>query len=247
MKHTALLLTMLASLPLGACAMAPLEGEGDGQVSSSSDELAMWYVSNPAPTLIDFDTDPKGAPIADGTIIDTTYTSLGVTFSCIVCSSGHAFARGPGRARNGVTLVAPPLDNDYDAVSGAVRAEFSTPRSWVSIDVIKVMVPEYKGTPVALPWIEAYDAANNLIASAYYPVYGTPGWGQWQTLRIDDPTARIKSVRLSSQHRAPQVNAVFDNLSFNTDPYWVEVTPVQRPPIVRPIFPSTEPVFTTKP
>jgi len=237
MKHTALLLTMLASLPLGACAMAPAEGDADGQVSSSSDEL-LWYVSNPPPVLIDFDSDPQSARIADGTIVDTTYTSWGVTFSCMVCSSGHAFSRKPGRTGNGVSLVASPVNPDYDARSGAVRADFPTPRSWVSVEVTSVTAAEFKGTPTARPWLQAFDASDNLVGSAYYPAYGTLGWGQWQTLRIDDPKASIKSVRFSSQVGSPQVHGIFDNFSFNVDPYWVEATPVQRPPIVRPIFPS---------
>jgi len=235
MKHTALLLTMLASLPLGACAMAPAEGDADGQVSSSSDEL-LWYVSNPPPVLIDFDSDPQSARIADGTIVDTTYTSWGVTFSCMVCSSGHAFSRKPGRTGNGVSLVASPVVPAFDARLGAVRAEFRSPRSWVSVDVLPLMAPEFKGTPTARPWLQAFDAAENLIGTAYYPAYGTPGWGQGQTLRIDDPNASIKSVRLSSQHGSPQVFATFDNLRINTDPYWTDVPLIQRPIFSKPEF-----------
>jgi hypothetical protein len=236
MKHAALLLTML-TLPLGACAMAPADSEGgEEQTSSTSNEL-LWYVANPAPTLIDFDTDPKGAAIADGATVNTTYTSWGVTFSCIVCSTGNAFARKPGRWGNGVSMVASPVFPGFDSHLGAVKAEFTTPRSWVSIDVISSMAPEWLGKPTARPWFEAFDAAGQMIGSTvYYPAYGTTGFGQWQTLRIDDPKASIKFVRFSSQHGSPQVYGLFDNLTFNTDPYWVEVTPVERPPVLRPVF-----------
>jgi hypothetical protein len=239
MKQTALLLTLLASLPLGACSMAPLDSESGSneQIGSTSDEL-MWWVANPAPTLIDFDLTPAQAAIADGTVVDTTYTSLGVTFSCIVCTSGHAFARSTGRTGNGVSMVASPIYAAYDSHFGAVRADFTTPRSWVSIDVLAVMAPEFKGTPTAKPWFEAFNAAGQLIGSTvYYPAYGSPGFGQWQTLRIDDPTGSIKFVRFSSQHGSPQVYGKFDNLSFNTDPYWVELKPVPKPPpIFRPVL-----------
>jgi len=235
MKHTALLLTMLATLPLGACAMAPLEGESEGQASSTTEPL--WtYVANPIPTLIDFDSDPGGVAIADGTIVDQTYAVWGVTFTCMVCSSGHAFARKPGWSGNGVSLVASPVVPAFDARLGAVRAEFRSPRSWVSVDVLPLMAPEFKGTPTARPWLQAFDAAENLIGPAYYPAYGTPGWGQGQTLRIDDPNASIKSVRLSSQHGSPQVFATFDNLRINTDPYWTDVPLIQRPIFSKPEF-----------
>ena len=236
MKH-ALLPTLLASLPLGACSVAPLESAGDEQTSSASEPL-MWYVANPVPTVIDFDTDPTGAPIANGANVDATYTGVGVTFTCIVCSSAHAFARSPGRAGNGVSLFQSPYVPLFDSRYGAVRAEFSLPRSFVSVDVLGVLPPEYLGTPVARPWIEAYDAAGNKIgATVYYPACGSAGFGQWQTLRIDDPNASIKSVRLSSQHfnNSPSVYGSFDNLTFNTDPYWVNATPIQKSPVQRPV------------
>jgi len=241
MKHTTLLLTLIASLPLGACAMAPTDGEsGSDEQSSSTTEPLMYYVANPPPTVIDFDRDPAQANIANGTIVDTTYTSLGVTFSCVVCASGHAFARSPGRTGNGVSVFASPSIPIYDSRFGAVRADFTTPRSWVSIDVLAVLPPEYLGTPVAKPWLEAYNAAGQMIGSTvYYPAaYGTPGFSQWQTLRIDDPTSSIKYVRFSSQHynSSPSVYGSFDNLTFNTDPYWVNLTPVQKPIGFKPVL-----------
>jgi hypothetical protein len=241
MKHTTLLLTLLASLPLGACAMAPTDTEsGSEEQASSTTEPLMYYVANPPPTVIDFDRDTTQANIADGTTVDATYSSLGVTFTCVVCSSGHAFARAPGRAGNGVSLFASAAIPVYDSRFGAVRADFTTPRTWVSIDVLAVLPPEYAGTPVAKPWFEAFNAAGQLIGSTvYYPAaYGTAGFNQWQTLRIDDPTGSIKFVRFSSQHfnSSPSVYASFDNLSFNTDPYWINLTPIQKPIIFKPVL-----------
>lgn len=238
MKHTALLLPLLASITLGGCAMNTSDAEsGSEEQSSSAKEPLMYYVANPTPTVIDFDSDPTGAPIADGTTVDATYNSLGVTLTCIVCTSTHAFARSPGRAGNGVSLFAYPNIPLYDSRNGAVRAEFSTPRSWVSIDALAVLPPEWAGTPTARPWLEAYDAAGNKLGSTvYYPAYGTSGWGQWQTLRIDDPTGSIKFVRFSSQHfnNSPSVYGSFDNLTFNTDPYWIDLKPIPfpKPPII---------------
>ena len=238
MKHTALVV-LLASISLGGCAMTPAEAGDSGEESSSTTEPLMWYVSNPDPTVIDFDRDPAQAPIADGTTVDATYSSLGVNFGCIVCSSGHAFARSPGRTGNGVSLIASPILPLFDARAGAVRAEFTTPRKWVSIDVLAVLPVEYKGTPIARPWLEAYNSAGTKIGSAvYYPSYGSAGFGQWQTLRIDDPNGDIRAVRLSSQAGGgtPSVYGVFDNLTFNTDPYWIDVKPIQKPIIFKPIL-----------
>jgi len=218
--------------------MAPLDAEGgsEEQTGSTSNEL-MWWVANPDPTVINFDNTPAQASLADGAIVDATYTSLGVTFSCMVCSSGHAFARSTGRTGNGVSMIASPIFAAYDSHSGAVRADFTTARSWVSVDVLAVMAPEHLGTTSAKPWVQAFNAAGQVVGTKYYPAYGTPGFGQWQTLRIDDPAGSIKFVLFSSQHDAPQVFGKFDNLSFNTDPYWVEATPLPKPPpIFRPVL-----------
>jgi len=241
MNRSALLLSLLASLPLGACSVAPLdtaEGGSAEQATSTSQPL-LWYVANPAPTVIDFDRDPAQATVTDGTIVDSTYASLGVTFTCVSCSSGHAYSRLPGRTGNGVSLWQSPYVPLFDSRYGAVRADFSSPRSFVSVDVLGVLPPEYAGTPVARPWLEAYDAADHLIGSTvYYPAFGSSGFGQWQTLRIDAPLGNIKYVRFSSQHfnTSPAVYGSFDNLSFNTDPYYINVTPIQRPPVIRPIL-----------
>ena len=219
--------------------MAPLDSESTNEeATDSTTEQLKWYVSDPAPTVIDFDRDPAQVAITNGALVDLTYTSLGVTLTCVVCSSGHAYSRSPGKSGNGVSLFQSPYVPVYDSRYGAVRADFSTPRNSVSIDVLAVLPPEYQGTPVARPWFEAYNAAGQMIGSTvYYPAYGTAGFGQWQTLRIDDPSASIKYVRFSSQHfnSSPSVYGSFDNLTFNTDPYWVELTPIKKP-IEKPIF-----------
>jgi|SRR6188768_486249 len=103
--------------------------------------------------------------------------------------------------------------------------------------------PTGAGTPVAKPWLQAFNAAGSVIGTVYYPAYGTAGFGQWQTLRIDDPTGSIKSVRFSSQHfnNSPAVYGVFDKLTFNTDPYWIAIPikpiklPIERPILLQPV------------
>ncbi len=218
------LLLALAALPLVACGGAV----EDDDVGTSQGELANPY---PSTYLVNFDRDPSGNPIADGSIIDTTYSSYGVTFSGIKCTpgqgcvSGHAFARGSVAAQspqNVVTQDAKSLPF-FDAHYGAVRADFTTARSWVSIDVMPVLTAaDWIDPPTVRPWFEAYDANNNLIGQVYYPIaFGDPGWGTYQQLRINAPAGSgIKWVRFSAQYSATnsaEVFGEFDNMRFNTN------------------------------
>ena len=181
--------------------------------------------------LINFDQDASGNPIADGTIIDTTYTSsLGVTFSGIKCTPGQSCANGHAYARGSVSAKSPQnvVTQDatglpiFDARFGAVRADFATPRSWVSIDVMPVLTAaDWIVPPTAQPWFEAYDASNNLVGQIYYPIaFGSTNWGSYQTLRIDAGSASIKWVRFSAQppgSNTAEVFGSFDNLRFNSN------------------------------
>ena len=223
-----LLLLALAALPLVACGGA-VEDEGsvDERVATSESELA-----NPYPTsyVINFDRDPSGNVLSDGAILDTTYTSAyGVTFSATLCvpgsgcAPGHAFARGsvsPASPQNVVSQndnTLPFFNNHY----GAVRADFTTARSWVSIDVMPVLTAaDWIVPPSVQPWFEAYDANNNMVGKVYYPInYGAANWGTYQTLRVDAGSAVIKWVRFSVQYTSTNTAEVFgdfDNLRFNS-------------------------------
>jgi hypothetical protein len=243
MKRFALVLTALATLPLVACGAAPDGTQGTDGVTSdgvgTTDPALRLLRQNP-PTVIDFDTDPAGNAVANDTVVDATYASKGVTFSCIVCTSGHGVARTPGRSGNGVSLwrVADSGLPFFDARWGAVRADFTTPRSSVSIDALEVQPPEWLGTPLGKPWLEAYDTNNALVGQVYYPAYGTTGFGQWQTLTIDTGVANIAYVRFSSKYvsGSPPVYGEFDNLTFNTDPTPLDIVPVKLSPIDRPVI-----------
>jgi hypothetical protein len=222
-----LLLLAFAALPLLACAGNIDGGEDTAQ---QSDEMIVGNLPslNPPPVLIDFD-EVGGTPIANNTIVDTTYATSGVTFSCVVCASGHAYARALGNGSQGVSLIDPQASGlpIFDSRDGAVTATFNTPRSWVSIDATPVLSPEFAGTPVGMPWIEAYDANGNLLTKTLYPLsYGQAGYGAAATLTV---TANgIKTVRFSSRwvSGTPSVWGQFDNLRYNGDPRIV----LQLPP-----------------
>lgn len=230
MKHVILL--AMSALPLIACGGA-VDGEGSVEGNTGTSQSELSGPINVVPTfattvLINFDVDPSGAALADGAILDTMFTSSkGVTFTGIVCTPGAGCANGHAYARSSVTPNSPqnvvadsssgvPLLN---AEYGAVRADFATSRTWVSIDAQAVpFVEDAADPPTALPWFEAYDANNALVGRVYYPIaYGGTNYGTYQTLRIDAGSARIKWVRFSSQApgNTPLVFGQFDNLRFN--------------------------------
>src|SRR5262245_52920513 len=101
-------LLALAALPLLACG-APAEDTDD--VGSTDEDLVLPAQDQ----LVDFDMVPRssffstsGTPVADGSIVDTMYSHLGVSFTCVVCSSGHAYARhSSSSGNNSVSLWSP--------------------------------------------------------------------------------------------------------------------------------------------
>jgi len=175
----------------------------------------------PVPGLIDFDITPAGLPLVDATVVNATYQTWGVTLSSIACTSSGcasapAFARRSSgtNGSNNVSLFQTG-SSIFDARFGAVEASFNQAKSTVSIDAQATVFAEQLPTPVARPFIEAYDAAGNLLTRTYYPTYGSPGFGSWQTLTVSAPG--IRRVRFSSQ--APggtsPVYGSFDNLQFH--------------------------------
>lgn len=184
--------------------------------------------------VIDFDDAP------DGTIVDTRYP--GVTFGCLVCSSGHAFARdmnafGSTTAASGanvVTLVAPGASTvtSFDTRQGALSAVFAVPQRFVSIDARPQLPLEFLGTANNKPYLELYNStaqnAATLIARVLYPLnYGDPGYctpstsacgGPWQTIAYTSSSDNIVSIRISCQNSqsGPAVYGDFDNLRFET-------------------------------
>jgi hypothetical protein len=226
MKRSMVFAALSLSVTVAACEGLPEDGSEPTTTEQSaiSSPLVGVPIKQPLPTsvTIDFDNSPGGA-VASGSIVDSTYASLGVTFTCVVCSSGHAFALLAATGGNAVSVFAPPSVPVFDARYGAVRATFATPRRWVSIEATAVLPPEWLTPPTAKPWLEAFDANNNLVGSVqYYPLnYGDAGYGTARTLTVTSTSANIAYVQFSSQ--APgsgtPVYGQFDNLRFNTDFY----------------------------
>src|SRR5688572_26984758 len=129
---------------------------------------------------INFDDAPNG------TIIDNRYP--GVTFGCVVCSSGHAYARdmssfGSTTAAtdpNVITLVDPASSSitSFNANFGAVTVFFATPQKTVTIMARPQLPLEFLGSAPNKPFMEAYSStvqnASTFLGRVLYPIdFGT--------------------------------------------------------------------------
>ncbi|SRR6266545_5677678 len=179
---------------------------------------------NATATLINFDN------VADGTVINATYSALGVTFnnplgvSAANPDSPNIFARSfsTNASPPNVVSVFGTGVPAFDARFGAVEAVFSLPQKQVSIDAAILRVPEGLGTPTNFPELEVFNAANVLITTVSWdftlipqpPVGGITGF---QTLSFTSSSENIAKVRfLSGQpFGAPSNFGLFDNLNFN--------------------------------
>lgn len=122
-------------------------------------------------TLINFDTAPGGGPIANGTVINTVYAPIGVTFDHVgpgvACGSGpevyassNCLTGGPISAPNVVTLCPELTCSDISEDGfGLIRATFDTSPDKVCIDVLPVL-----STQKAV--LRAYDSGGHLLGSA---------------------------------------------------------------------------------
>ena len=168
--------------------------------------------------------------VPSGTLVDATYGGSGVLLSSVASQSGHAYASNWVNT-NTVTLWNPAtggtMSSTFAAEEGAVKAVFATPVKKVSIDALGVEAVEFLGNDAILkrrPFLEAFNASGNMVAQIYYANWygdGKAGWGTWQTLTVERPSADIAYVLFSSIANPPgqrgRVNGqgiygVFDNL-----------------------------------
>jgi hypothetical protein len=195
---------------------------------------------------INFDDAPNG------TIIDTRYP--GVTFGCVVCGSGHSYARdmasfGSTTAAsepNVLTLIGPPGSGDTNASSvtsfngrfGAVTVFFAVPQRTVTIQARPQLPLEFLGSGLNKPYLEAYRSTiqdgSNFLGRVLYPLnYGSGGYcdtgasacgGPWLPLTFTSSSDNIVSLRLSSQ-----ISQGGPNVYADFDNLTFEATP---PPVI---------------
>lgn len=161
--------------------------------------------------------------VASGTVINTQYAGLGVTFGCFngtVSSSnectGNVYANAAPSALsspNALSLVASPALPFIDERFGFFRANFSSLQSSVSIAAQAVNPPEYLGTTTNAPFLQAFDSGGNFLGQAVYTL-NTDLEG-WQVLTVNSATSNIAFVAFSSfSSGGHPVYGLFDNLTF---------------------------------
>lgn len=157
----------LTSITLAAC--ADIDPNADGNTVADREA-----VSTPPPQFsrtytVDFDYDPSGNAIAIGTAVNNVYAAWGVTFSAsycgntATCNAASAYANSWGTSGNDVVSLFQRGYAAFDARWGTIEAHFSTPQTRVTIDAYDEVTSIGLTAPTARPWIEAYDASNNLV------------------------------------------------------------------------------------
>lgn len=115
---------------------------------------------------IDFDRDPAGNSIPAGTVLNTVYASMGVTFERVnapTYTGWQVYANsdqpsGFGTPPNVVSLYTPPTASDInEQKKGLVRAVFDSPASSVCISFLPDTAADYAV-------IRAFDAAGAKLA-----------------------------------------------------------------------------------
>jgi len=161
-----------------------------------------------AGTLIDFDTTPNGAAIANNSVVNNTYSSLGVTFEsepcpsgtfqCLVTTAGNAYAVATSAALsqpnviNTLTSTQNP-SGTLEEQWGGIQANFNPPVISVSISVLETCFFECLGAPPRA-FLAAYNSSGEQITYEYAT---GPIGANWQTLTVNalpggDPIAFVQ-------------------------------------------------------
>jgi hypothetical protein len=174
-------------------------------------------------TVINFDVDPDGVSLADGTDVSTTYASLGVTFS-FAQTVGPApgpgvYAREPSFPEtaetppNVVSIFASGAGAaDFGQRFGFVVATFDPPVRTVTVRARpSEFAPQY-----VLPVMLVYDGSGRQIGSAVYQPDPNNPTRDYQQLTFGAQGQEIVQVKLSCfDKETPPATGLFDQLSFH--------------------------------
>lgn len=188
--------------------------------------ICCWLTPRPmvqaSETLINFDDVPGE------TVINTHYP--GLTFTNPI--GGNVVARnGLGNAPSSPNVVCITNQGDtpyFDAEFGAVDVHFATPMKVVKIDTAPVAPAEFLTPLTKLPFLQAFDANTNLLATVYYsgPLpTNSFQLGPVQTLVYSSTSTNISYARFSVQNPAgaTPTYGIFDNLRYSSGPYNLNV------------------------
>lgn len=222
-------LVALGVVGLVGCADWESATEGSGGEESASTQqnvsingtrVDIGTIKKPFPVpliftgTVDFDTNTNGGAINPGTDLSTVYTSgTGVSFKGILCKSSCTAAPVYANRWSGtdnVVALTPSAFPGYDNATGAIEAWFGFAVIKVSIQVTAYLTPEsLNQTPVARPWLEAYDTSGTYLGKTY----GTATPNVEQTLTVS--FSNIGHVRFGTERAFPWMWGVFDNLSYD--------------------------------
>lgn len=171
-------------------------------------------------TTINFDG------LADGTVVNTLYS--GVTFSNPFGNDVYArFVNRPVGWHSSpfnVVSLSPMEFSPFNTDSGAVEAVFVDGlQQTVSIDVAAVASSDPSGAPESRPYLEVYDATDNLLGKILFagalPTSATEVTA-FETLTFTSASMNIKKIRFSSEQTegGPAIYGLFDTLTFAGQP-----------------------------
>ena len=114
---------------------------------------------------------------------------------------------------------------------GGIRATFTKPQKFVSIDALPSVPPESGGTPVARPFLQTFDAQDHVIDT----IFGDPNNETWQRLESLSSSVNISSAVFSTEpsNGGVQVSAAFDRLVFAEFLYRIVLGGWRVPPLTR--------------
>jgi hypothetical protein len=138
----------------------------DVGTGGSTDGFSRFTWALPNVASINFDEAPDGASVVPGTIVNTLYSRLGVTFSRTnpagLCAGSSVYANdhGPGEfesGQNNVTVCPEGIASDFSELEyGAIQATLSIPAVQACITATPI---GFRGAvPGAQAYIEAFSA-----------------------------------------------------------------------------------------
>jgi len=160
-------------------------------------------------TTVNFDTDPVSNPIPDNTVINNTYSTQGVTFSClgVSCNGSNVYAETtqPQYAVSDPNVISIfTFTPSITQSSGAIEARFNCPIPGQRVTSVSVQATGYYNNAAA--FLSAYDSSDMQVAGSIYYM------SSLETSQLIVSASDIEYVRFSGYSTFQ--GATFDDLVF---------------------------------
>ena len=194
------LASLIGPRPLYASTRSTLFDLGAG---GSTDAFSRFTWALPMTGVIDFGVAPDGSAIAPGTVINSLYSHVGVTFSR---TPGIGSCQGTAvYANTTVSLCAAGTATAFSEQSGTIVAHFTVPVEQVCLDVTPLIPQLQLGVPLNGAFLDALGGDGGLIGH-------TVATATQQTQHLCITQSGIAAVRFAG---AGSTLATFDNLSWS--------------------------------